>query len=133
MPSSVVVGVMLNWMTKNSDWLNVVANWAMVAIWIVYLQVFLRSFRRQTLPKIVINQAAGSSLDAACFISNMSSEAIYIEASSLRSGAVTTSLPALLQISSSSKNGRRSMIQSTAPSRDLFLPLRTRHWLRSRA
>lgn len=51
----------------------------MVAIWVAYLQVFLLSFRRQTLPKLVINRAAGSSLDASCFVSNMSSEAIYIE------------------------------------------------------
>ncbi len=71
--------VMLEWFAANVDTLNLVANWAMVAIWIAYLQIFLHSFRRQTLPKIVINRAAGSSLDAACFVSNMSSEAIYIE------------------------------------------------------
>lgn len=70
---------MLDWISSNSEWLNVIANWAMVAIWIAYLQVFLRGFRRQTQPKIVINRAAGSSLDAVCFVSNMSSEAIYIE------------------------------------------------------
>jgi hypothetical protein len=70
---------MLTWLTTNSESLNVLANWSMVVIWIIYLQVFLRSFRRQALPKIVINQAAGTSLDAACFVSNMSSEAIYIE------------------------------------------------------
>lgn len=70
---------MLEWITANGDVLNLAANWAMVAIWIAYLQIFLRSFRRQTLPKIVINRAAGSSLDAACFVSNMSSDAIYIE------------------------------------------------------
>lgn len=70
---------MLEWLSGNSDLLSLVASWAMVAIWIVYLQVFLRSFRRQTLPKIVINRAAGSSLDASCFVSNMSSDPIYIE------------------------------------------------------
>lgn len=70
---------MLELISANSDLLNLIANWAMVLIWVVYLQVFLRSFRRQTLPKIVINRAAGSSLDAACFVSNMSSDAIYIE------------------------------------------------------
>lgn len=70
---------MLEWFAANSDLLNVAANWTMVAIWIAYLQIFLRSFRRQTLPKIVINRAAGSSLDAACFVSNMSSDAIYVE------------------------------------------------------
>ena len=71
--------VMLEWFAANSEMLNLVANWAMVIIWIAYLQIFLRSFRRQTLPKIVINRAAGSSLRASCFVSNMSSDAIYIE------------------------------------------------------
>ncbi|MEX0406781.1 hypothetical protein ABGN05_14010 [Aquibium sp. LZ166] len=70
---------MIDWISTNSEELNLAANWLMVGIWLVYLQVFLRNFRRQTLPKIVINRAAGSSLDAACFVSNMSSEAIYIE------------------------------------------------------
>jgi hypothetical protein len=70
---------LLDWISENNDLLNLIANWAMVAIWVVYLQVFLRSFRRQTMPKIVINRAAGSSLGAACFVSNMSSEAIYLE------------------------------------------------------
>ena len=70
---------MFELISANSDLLNLIANWAMVLIWVVYLQVFLRSFRRQTLPKIVINRAAGSSLDAACFVSNMSSDAIYVE------------------------------------------------------
>ncbi|MGK9054268.1 hypothetical protein [Neorhizobium petrolearium] len=70
---------MLAWLTSNEELLNLIANWAMVAIWVVYLQIFLRSFKRQTLPKIVINRAAGSSLEASCFVSNMSPEPIYIE------------------------------------------------------
>ena len=70
---------MIDWIVEHSETLNLVANWAMVGIWIAYLQIFLRSFRRQTRPKIVINRAAGSSLQAACFVSNMSSDAIYIE------------------------------------------------------
>ena len=42
-------------------------------------QVFLHSFPRQSRPKIVTNDAAGSELNAACFIGSMSSEAAYIE------------------------------------------------------
>ena len=70
---------MLTWIAENTEVLNLAANVAMVVIWLAYLHVFLRSFRRQTRPKIVINLAAGSTLDAACFISNMSSEPIYVE------------------------------------------------------
>lgn len=70
---------MWNWINTNVEVLNLGANVAMVLIWLVYLQVFLAGFLRQTRPKIVINRAAGSSLDASCFVSNMSSDAIYIE------------------------------------------------------
>ena len=51
----------------------------MLGVWVVYLQVFLRGYRRQARAKIVINRAVGVTLDAHCFISNMSSHAIYVE------------------------------------------------------
>lgn len=70
---------MLDWITQHSDMLSLATNMTMVVIWLVYLQVFLAGFRRQTQPKIVINRAAGSGLDAACFVSNMSSDSIYLE------------------------------------------------------
>ena len=70
---------MLDWIREHSDLLNLATNATMVVIWLVYLQVFLAGFRRQTQPKIVINRAAGSGLDAACFVSNMSSDSIYLE------------------------------------------------------
>jgi hypothetical protein len=83
--------LMIDWIVAHATPLNLAANWVMVAIWIAYLQVFLWSFRRHTIPKIVINRAAGSSLHAACFVSNMSSEAIYIESVivNITSGEIT--------------------------------------------
>jgi hypothetical protein len=41
--------------------------------------VFLVSYKRQTRSKIVINRGAGIDLDARCLISNMSSDAIYVD------------------------------------------------------
>ncbi|SDH16369.1 hypothetical protein [Pelagibacterium luteolum] len=70
---------MQEWIANNSDVINALSSAAMLLVWLGYLQVFLHSYRRQIRPKIVINRAAGSTLDASCFVSNMSSDAIYIE------------------------------------------------------
>lgn len=70
---------MFQWISQNSAFVNAVANIAMLAVWITYLSIFLHSYGRQMKPKIVINQAAGSALSASCFVSNMSSEAVYVE------------------------------------------------------
>ncbi len=70
---------MLNWLEDNSAALNVLANFGMLAIWLVYLQLFLVSYRRQRKAKILVNRGVGSGIDAHCVISNMSAEAIYMQ------------------------------------------------------
>lgn len=70
---------MFEWISDHSETVSAVSSVAMLFVWIAYLQVFLRSYRRQVRPKIVINRAAGSALNASCFVGNMSSESIYIE------------------------------------------------------
>lgn len=70
---------MFDWIQTHADVINAFAGVGMLIVWVTYLQVFLQSYRRQTLPKIVINRAAGSALDAYCFVSNMSSDSIYLE------------------------------------------------------
>lgn len=70
---------MLEWLTKWSDVVNAVINLGMLIVWITYLQVFWRNYRRQTRPQIIITRAVGSNLNAACFIGNMSAQSIYVE------------------------------------------------------
>ena len=70
---------MLNWISEHHQVLSVLVNIGMLLVWIVYLQLFLSSYKRQTRPKILINVGAGRNLDGRCLLSNMSSEAIYIE------------------------------------------------------
>ena len=65
---------MFEWISDNSETVNAVSSVAMLLVWIAYLQVFLISYRRQVRPKIVINRAAGSALNASCFVGNISSE-----------------------------------------------------------
>ncbi|MDX3935716.1 hypothetical protein [Stenotrophomonas sp.] len=47
-------------------------------IWIVYLSVFLQSYRRQQRPSILITSGAGKDLDAHCFVTNLGLEPVYL-------------------------------------------------------
>jgi hypothetical protein len=70
---------MLDWIREHHQLLSVLVNVGMLFVWIAYLQLFLANYKRQTRPKILINVGAGRSIDGRCLLSNMSSEAIYIE------------------------------------------------------
>ncbi len=69
---------MFAWISSNSEVLNVLINAAMLAVWIVYLQIFLMSYLRKLRPKILIGMGPRFDLDARCLISNMSDDAIYV-------------------------------------------------------
>lgn len=70
---------MFQWISDNSSTISVVANVAMVLVWVTYLQLLLASYRRQRQSTILINRGAGSTLDARCLVSNMSAEPIYVQ------------------------------------------------------
>jgi hypothetical protein len=70
---------MFDWIREHHQTLSVIVNIGMLFVWIAYLQLFLANYKRQTRPKILINVGAGRSIDARCLVSNMSSEAIYVE------------------------------------------------------
>jgi hypothetical protein len=70
---------MLDWISQYRETLSLLTNIGMLLVWIVYLQLFLSSYKRQTLPKILINIGVGRNIDARCLVSNMSSDAIYVE------------------------------------------------------
>lgn len=70
---------MVDWIRDNEAVISVLINLGMLIVWVVYLQLFLASYRRQTQPKILINVGAGRRLDARCLLANMSSDAIYVQ------------------------------------------------------
>ncbi|MFC4726912.1 hypothetical protein [Coralloluteibacterium thermophilus] len=47
-------------------------------IWIVYLNVFLASYRRQRRPSILITSGAGRGMNAHCFVTNLGLEPVYL-------------------------------------------------------
>ncbi|MBR0557067.1 hypothetical protein J5J10_15370 [Ciceribacter sp. L1K23] len=70
---------MADWISTWSEPLNVGINLGMLVVWLVYLHVFVKTFRRSTRPRIIIARAVGRGLDSSCFVSNMSAESLYIE------------------------------------------------------
>ncbi|PJK28949.1 hypothetical protein [Minwuia thermotolerans] len=69
---------MLDWLQANSTVIQLVFTAAMVAVWVLYLQIFLTSIRRQKRPNIVISCGAGSGMDARILVSNLGFEPIFI-------------------------------------------------------
>ncbi len=70
---------MLQWIAQNQAVVTAITGIGTLLVWIVYLQVFVSSYRRQLRPKILITRGAGDGLEAHCFVSNMSSDPVYIE------------------------------------------------------
>lgn len=62
---------MMNWVAQHSSALQVLLNGLMVLIWILYLQIFLTSFRRQRRSDVLITVGAGVGLAARCFVTNL--------------------------------------------------------------
>lgn len=67
------------WVTANAAVLSALTSVGMLLIWGVYLQLLLHNFRTQRRPQVIINRGRGSDINALCLISNMSSEAVFIE------------------------------------------------------
>ncbi|MDZ5699029.1 hypothetical protein [Chelativorans sp. M5D2P16] len=70
---------MWNWISQQNEPLNVVLNSLMLVVWVLYFQLLLNGYRRARHAKILINRANGHSLGTQCVVTNMSTEAIYIE------------------------------------------------------
>lgn len=47
-------------------------------IWVVYLNVFLSSYRRQHRPSILITSAAGRGMNSHCFVTNLGLEPVFM-------------------------------------------------------
>ena len=68
----------MQWLQENSEFLNLVANLAMMFVWIAYLNLFLVSFHRQNRSILHISSAASSDSRARCLVTNMGSQHVYL-------------------------------------------------------
>lgn len=71
---------MWNFIEQNHGAINAIASVLTLAIWALYFQLLLNNYRHRTRPKININRGGGRTSAARCVISNMSAEAVYVEA-----------------------------------------------------
>ncbi len=71
---------MLDWIGQYSDPLMALGSIGTLLIWLIYLQLFFVQYRRHTTPALIISRGGGTSLHAHCLLSNMSGEAVHIQA-----------------------------------------------------
>ncbi|OHV07560.1 hypothetical protein [Kushneria phosphatilytica] len=69
-----------SWLTANAAVFSGIVSFGMLLIWGIYLQLLLHNFRVQQSPRIVINRGRGRDINSLCLISNMSVQAIFVEA-----------------------------------------------------
>lgn len=71
---------MWDFVKNNHGAISAIASALMLVIWALYFQLLLNSYRHRIRPKININRGGGRSSGSRCVITNMSAEAIYVEA-----------------------------------------------------
>ena len=71
---------MFQFIAANSEVISTVVNIVLTGVWLIYLNLFFISLRRQKSQMILISRGAGTGPEARLFISNMGAEPIYISA-----------------------------------------------------
>lgn len=71
---------MLDWLNTHSNLITAGVQILTAAVWVVYLQIFIVSYRRQKRSNILINRVAGNHDRAHLLVGNMGAEPIYISA-----------------------------------------------------
>lgn len=71
---------MWEFVKANHGAISAVATVVTLIVWALYFQLLLNSYRHRVRPKININRGGGPSTSSRCVISNMSAEAVYVEA-----------------------------------------------------
>lgn len=69
----------MQWISQDSEWLNVLLRAGMLFVWLFYAHLLLSSFRRARTPKIIVDLGLGRGLNKYCLIANMSSDAVFVQ------------------------------------------------------
>ena len=69
----------MEWLNDNAQAISAIASICTLMVWVFYAQLLYNSYVRQRRPRVIVNRGRGIGMDALCLISNMSSEAIYIQ------------------------------------------------------
>lgn len=66
------------WLAQHAAALQIASSFLVALVWVVYLQAFLLSFRRQRRTMLLVSRGAGVGMGARCFISNLGFEPIFL-------------------------------------------------------
>ncbi|MGP9766281.1 hypothetical protein ACT3UM_11165 [Halomonas sp. AOP13-D3-9] len=69
----------MEWLNDNAQAISAVSSICTLFVWVFYAQLLYNGYVRQRRPRVIINRGRGIGMDAICLISNMSSEAIYVQ------------------------------------------------------
>lgn len=70
---------MLEFLTENYTVVASATSIGTLLVWIFYAQLLYNSYRRQRLPRVLINKGVGEEyIDSPCLICNMSQEAVFV-------------------------------------------------------
>lgn len=69
---------MLQWLSQNTQLISIGLSFAMLIVWVIYLQLLLVQFRAGKRSTILITRAAGRGLRSRCLVTNMSSQPLYV-------------------------------------------------------
>lgn len=68
----------MEWIARHGDAIAALTGVGTLIVWIVYLQVFVNSYRRQLRATMLITRGPGLGLQARCLLSNMSAGPVFV-------------------------------------------------------
>ncbi|MDG4649185.1 hypothetical protein P6F26_12070 [Roseibacterium sp. SDUM158017] len=77
---------MFGFISDHEPLINALSNVSIVLIWLVYLQLFFMTYRRQRRSSILIDRGGATDATARCIITNMGQEPIYLLAVTVEFG-----------------------------------------------
>lgn len=69
----------MQWIADHSQLISALTGVGTLLVWVIYLQVFVSSYRRQLRATLLITRGPGDGLAARCFVTNMSSGPVYVQ------------------------------------------------------
>ncbi len=69
----------MEWLNDNAQAISAIGSVCTLFVWVFYAQLLYNGYVRQRRPRVIINRGKGTGVEAICLISNMSSEAIYVQ------------------------------------------------------
>lgn len=69
----------LQWISDHSQLITALTGVGTLLVWVIYLQVFVSSYRRQLRATLLITRGPGEGLAARCFVTNMSAGPVYVQ------------------------------------------------------